>query len=71
MVIVYAETLRRADDWIKRNIKVHDRKPIAASPELHNCFIGAKGAIILLINIDLPLDLIHRTKYNTVIYVKE
>lgn len=71
-LIIYAETVKRANLWRQNYVTSAERSPIYASPETPNIFRGMRNMTIVIVGDPRIIDELHLCEgRNNIICVKE
>lgn len=71
-LIIYAETIKRAELWRKCNVRSVSTTPIYASPETPNVFRGQRDRTIIVVGRPLIVEELHHCDgRNNIIFVEE
>jgi hypothetical protein len=71
-LIIYAETIKRAELWRKCNVRSVNTAPIYASPETPDVFRGQRDRTIIVVGRPPIVDQLHYCEgRNNIIFVEE
>jgi hypothetical protein len=71
-LIIYAETIKRAESWRGAHVKSVTRAPLFASPETPNVFRGLRNMTIIVVGTPpIVYTLMYCEGRNNIIFVEE